>query len=131
MMNQKIDRLGNALRLVAACFAAACASRQPSLPVVSRVTNTVRIRDDLTLRALAPEVFVHTSWHVLLGVEPFPSNGLVLLGPRAAQLVDTAWGEAPTVALLRRPSLRRSSAQSALFSPPRGCSIGYACDVAQ
>lgn len=78
-------------RLLTACAAVlvfGCATVRPAGPA------------PVSLRPLAPGVLLHTSWKELPGVGPFPSNGLVLLGTSHAALVDTAWGDAPTAALL-------------------------------
>lgn len=62
-------------------------------------SRAVQVTPDLTVRPLAPGVLRHTSWRVLPDVGRFPSNGLVLLGPREAIVVDTAWGAELTEAL--------------------------------
>lgn len=82
--------------VLAAAVSVACAS-PPARPRTAEAVT--RVRDDLSLREIAPGVLLHTSWHTLPDVGPFPSNGLVVLGAREALVVDTAWGEAPTVAL--------------------------------
>ena len=55
----------------------------------------------VTLRPLTSHVWEHTSWGTYQG-EPVPANGAVVLTPDGLVLIDTAWGEAPTEALLRR-----------------------------
>jgi metallo-beta-lactamase class B len=56
----------------------------------------------LEVRALTARVLQHTSWKYLPGVGPFPSNGLVVLADDRAVLIDTAWGDEPTLELLGR-----------------------------
>jgi len=62
--------------------------------------GAVRLRADLTVRPIAPGVFLHESTRALPGLGPIGSNGLVVLGSRHALLVDTAWGDEATAALL-------------------------------
>ncbi len=56
--------------------------------------------DDLEVTAIAPGIWLHTTWRALEGGRRFPSNGLVVRNGREAVLVDTAWGTEPTERLL-------------------------------
>lgn len=58
------------------------------------------VTPDLRVEALAPGVWLHTSWRVLDNGVRFPSNGLLVRDGDRLLLIDTAWGEAPTAALL-------------------------------
>jgi len=55
----------------------------------------------LGFRELADGIWLHTSWRK--GDQGWiPSNGLALIGPEEALLIDAAWTPAQTVALLER-----------------------------
>ena len=56
--------------------------------------------EEITLRALAEGVWLHTSYYTFPGGSRFPSNGLVIRDGDELTLVDTAWGELRTVDLL-------------------------------
>ncbi|MFM7734955.1 MAG: subclass B1 metallo-beta-lactamase [Alphaproteobacteria bacterium] len=62
--------------------------------------STVRLRPNLSVRAIAPDVLLHESTRDLPGLGPIGSNGLVVLGSSEALLVDTAWGDEPTAVVL-------------------------------
>ncbi|WP_026872391.1 MBL fold metallo-hydrolase [Inquilinus limosus] len=55
----------------------------------------------LGFRELADGVWMHTSWKKL-EQDWVPTNGLAVIGPEEALLIDTAWTPAQTVALLGR-----------------------------
>lgn len=55
---------------------------------------------DLQVIELQPGVWLHTSWQVLNNGVRFPSNGLLVRDGEGLILIDTAWGEASTAALL-------------------------------
>jgi glyoxylase-like metal-dependent hydrolase (beta-lactamase superfamily II) len=69
-------------------------------PHANDASDVIQVSGDLALRPIADGVWMHTSWAELPGLGRVPSNGLVVVGVRDALLVDTAWGEVPTVALL-------------------------------
>jgi hypothetical protein len=80
--------------LAAACGApfAAVAPAAPVAPAEAIVAaSAVQVTPDLTVREIAPGVYVHTSWKVLPELGRFPSNGLVITGPSEALVVDTTW----------------------------------------
>jgi metallo-beta-lactamase class B VIM len=58
------------------------------------------ITPDLSVTVLADGVWMHTSWRTLAGGTRFPSNGLIVRDGDELILIDTAWGEEPTEALL-------------------------------
>lgn len=58
-----------------------------------------RLGDDVLVTELAPGVWRHVSWSTFDG-KRVPSNGLVLRDGDEIVLIDTAWGEEPTAALL-------------------------------
>lgn len=55
---------------------------------------------DLAVEVMAPGVWRHVSWQTLDSGLRYPSNGLVVRHEGRLLLVDTAWGEASTAALL-------------------------------
>ncbi|UOQ78776.1 metallo-beta-lactamase [Hymenobacter sp. 5516J-16] len=56
----------------------------------------------LRVRAVAPQVFVHTSYHMYPGTTTaVPSNGLIVQTSKGAVLIDTAWDPEQTLLLLR------------------------------
>jgi len=73
-------------------FVAACASKPPA-PSVDE--NNVRLADDLQVRALTQQVWVHVSWKDWKGT-PVASNGLVVNAAAGVYLIDTPWTEEQT-----------------------------------
>jgi metallo-beta-lactamase class B len=74
----------------------------PSWLLASSPTGTKLNTLHLRVRAVAPGVFVHTSYHRYPGnPTPVPSNGLIISTKTGALLVDTAWDPAQTMELLR------------------------------
>lgn len=62
--------------------------------------GAVSITPDLEVIPLADGVWRHRSWRRLEGGTRFPSNGLLVRDGNALVLVDTAWGDTLTEALL-------------------------------
>ena len=60
-----------------------------------------RLGDDLEVRPLAKGVWLHVSTRQIPGYGPFPSNGLIVLAPQGALLVDTPYDDSQTRRLLR------------------------------
>lgn len=56
---------------------------------------------DVELDQLADGIWRHTSYHRFAG-KPVPSHGIVVASGDSVALVDTAWGEGPTRALLKQ-----------------------------
>ena len=61
--------------------------------------DTWQVTDDLRVTELRPGVWMHTSWTDYNGSR-VSSNGLLVREGDGLMLIDTAWGEAPTDALL-------------------------------
>jgi metallo-beta-lactamase class B VIM len=61
--------------------------------------DALEIAPDLVLRELAPGVWLHTTWRDYQGAR-VPSNGLVIADRDGFLLVDSAWGDAETEALV-------------------------------
>jgi metallo-beta-lactamase class B VIM len=57
---------------------------------------------DLEIREVRPGVWVHTSYYTYPDGTRFPANGLIVREGDGLLLIDTAWGELLTVALLDR-----------------------------
>lgn len=55
---------------------------------------------NIEITALDEGVWVHTSYYTYPGGARFPSNGLIVSNGERLLLIDTAWGERSTVALL-------------------------------
>lgn len=60
----------------------------------------VQVTPDLEVLPLAEGVWLHRSWRLLESGVRFPSNGLLVRDGDALVLVDTAWGDTLTAALL-------------------------------
>ena len=78
------------------CGCAACAAAALLRPAVAQEAPP-----PLGFRALADHIWLHTSW-LKVGQAYAPSNGLVVMGDGEVLLIDTAWTEPQTDALLRR-----------------------------
>lgn len=70
----------------------------PATPEAARPSWDVT--PDLQVSELEPGVWLHVSWHVLDSGVRYPSNGLLVRDGDGLMLIDTAWGEASTAALL-------------------------------
>jgi metallo-beta-lactamase class B VIM len=75
----------------------AVAAEAPS--TTPRAPREWRTGDLLLVTELAPGIWRHVSWREIDG-QRVPSNGLVVRDGDEIVIVDTAWGEEPTVALL-------------------------------
>lgn len=62
--------------------------------------------DGVFLTQIHPDVWVHTAWHTLDGGVRYPANGLVVRDGDGLLLVDTAWGDDATAALLDTIAVR-------------------------
>lgn len=58
-----------------------------------------KITADLDIRRLSDQIWQHRSFQVVGDIR-FPSNGLLVIGEETLFMIDTAWGEAATDALL-------------------------------
>jgi len=72
---------------------------------------------EISLREIATNTWVHTSWHKLDGDVCIPSNGMVIVGQDRVLLVDTPWTPTQTEKLL--DLLRPIIAKPDLLSPRR------------
>ena len=99
------------LLIAATSLADACASTATpgsSAPSVKTPVTDARaasgqpivLANDFELRPLTPGVWLHVSYKDLPGVGRFPSNGLLIVGPEGALLVDTPWTREQTRQLL-------------------------------
>lgn len=92
--------LGFGLGLVLMLTASACA---PSPSIAADVAHPGAADvpvGEVRLYAIQPGVWVHVSTQQLSNGAVYPSNGLVVRDGDGVLLVDTAWGEQATVALL-------------------------------
>tara|TARA_Y100000588_G_C14005630_1_gene817638 strand:+ start:134 stop:913 length:780 start_codon:yes stop_codon:yes gene_type:complete len=67
-----------------------------SLPLQA---DEIRLSDDLQVYPLTEHTWVHRSWAVVNG-QRYPSNGLIIIEDDTLTLIDTAWGDASTIAML-------------------------------
>ncbi len=90
-------------------FLAACASGASLQPRASNADRAaappasdqlIELGNDFQLRRLDASIWLHVSFKELPGVGRYPSNGLVVLGPEGALLVDTPWTPEQTRRLL-------------------------------
>ena len=98
------------LFLVVALMLAGCGAASPvapaepasgSAPAASTLPSTdVTLHADLVVRRLSPNVLLHVSWKELPEWGRVSSNGLVVMGPHEALLVDTTCDDAGTALLL-------------------------------
>ncbi|MDP9141089.1 MAG: subclass B1 metallo-beta-lactamase [Pseudomonadota bacterium] len=79
--------------IVLAATLLGCATQTPR-PVSA--DELIRVSEDLQIRQIDPDVWVHTSWHVLSDGRRLSSNGLIVRDGKQLLLIDTAWGVAPT-----------------------------------
>lgn len=63
------------------------------------LTATIIYAQEIQVKKLAPEVYVHTSYKQV-GDVVFPSHGLVVSTKGGIVLIDTGWGNQPTEQLL-------------------------------
>ena len=95
------------LALSAAITLAACSQAETPAPAPEPVQTDAFLEGlkadyPVTLSKLADGVWVHTTNYRLPGQPPIGVNGLVVVDGDAVTLVDGAWGELATVALLER-----------------------------
>jgi len=76
------------------------ASAAETVSTEASTAPTQQITPDLTVRQLQPGLWLHTSWQTLPKVGRYPANGLLVREGDHLVLIDTAWGEASTEALL-------------------------------
>lgn len=86
--------------LTIATTLAVCGCTRESARPPAPLAPAVQVTADLAVQELAPGVWRHISWARLSSGARFPSNGLLVRRGDHVLLVDSAWGEAPTAALL-------------------------------
>jgi glyoxylase-like metal-dependent hydrolase (beta-lactamase superfamily II) len=75
-----------------------------------------RISDTLWLGQLTPDVWLHTTTHVLPEVGYYPANGAIVVRGNASLLIDTGWSDRDAEAILTawqrtgRPAISRAVA---------------------
>jgi metallo-beta-lactamase class B len=75
-----------------------------------------RISATLWLGRLAPNVWLHTTTHVLDGIGFYPANGAIVVHGNESLLIDTGWSDADATAILGawvrtgRPAITRAVA---------------------
>lgn len=73
-----------------------------------------RVSDTLWLGQLTPNVWIHTTTHVLEGVGYYPANGAIVIDGTESLLIDTGWNDADATAILaewgrlRKPPISRA-----------------------
>jgi metallo-beta-lactamase class B len=95
--------------LVLALLLASCGhGRLPATPTA--------LGGDLEVRPLADGVWLHVSTKELPGIGRYPSNGLVVLAPGGAILIDTPWTEDQTRLLLAWAEARQTPIRAAIVT---------------
>lgn len=99
------------MRFFLPCLAAfalvACTAETTETPVKMDApadTFLTQLQSDYpaTLSKIGDGVWVHTTNYILPGQSPIPVNGLVVVDGDEVTLVDAAWGELATVALIEK-----------------------------
>lgn len=96
--------------ILTAAFLAACNNAPTDtavktadpIPVEDTFLTQLQADYPVTLSPIADGVWVHTTNYRLPGQSPIPVNGLVVVDGEEVTLVDGAWGELATVALLEK-----------------------------
>jgi metallo-beta-lactamase class B len=92
---------GSLLLMVLAGLMTACAGAAAERDTKANPgPRAIRVASDITLTELQPGLWLHESKKALPGFGPYPSNGLVVLAPKGAILIDTPWDNTQTRALL-------------------------------
>lgn len=96
---------------LAALLGAGCASAPPAsgpyaLGAVPSALEAPPDADVVFLTRIHPDVWVHTAWHTMDDGTRYPANGLVVRDGDGLLLVDTAWGDGATAALLDTIAVR-------------------------
>jgi metallo-beta-lactamase class B len=81
--------------LAAGCLVLSCVSGPPPVP-----HGAIALRSHVYVQAVVPGVWRHVSYHRFSGAGFIPSNGLIVKGEDGALIVDTAWNDEQTAALL-------------------------------
>ena len=86
--------------VLAAFAVAACSAQTSPAPQADSFLSSLRVDYPVSFAKIAETVWVHTTNYTLPGQSPISSNGLVVLDGDDVILVDGAWGELATVALM-------------------------------
>ena len=62
--------------------------------------NMKRVAYNAWLGRVSPNVWIHTTTHVLDGIGFYPANGAIVVGNNEALLIDTGWGDADASTIL-------------------------------
>lgn len=84
------------LKTLITFFLFSCLTLQAAADITHKPDNEIEIQQ------VAEGVWVHTSYHTFPNGVRFPSNGLIVREGDTLTLVDTAWGEEATAALLQQ-----------------------------
>ena len=95
-----LSRLSAFALTAAALSFTACSSATTPAPQVDSFLSSLKADYPVSFAKIADKVWVHTTNYKLPGQSPIASNGLVVLDGEDVILVDGAWGELATVALL-------------------------------
>lgn len=87
---------------LSAASAAACGGADHAAPQTDALLETITADHPVNLQKIADGVWVHSSAYRFPGAALVPSNGLVVEDKDALILIDTAWGELATLALLSK-----------------------------
>lgn len=95
-----LSRLIATSTMVCALALASCGQTQTPAPKVDDFLTSLRADYPVSFAKLADNVWVHSTNYTLPGQTPIGSNGLVIKDGDDVILVDGAWGELATVALM-------------------------------
>jgi len=93
-------RFANFILSAAALSLAACGGETTPAPKADSFLTNLKTDYPVSFAKVADNVWVHTTNYRLPGQSPIASNGLVVRDGNDVVLVDGAWGELATVALL-------------------------------
>ena len=62
------------------------------LPVRSQADNSeIRLADDVVVRRLADDIWLHTTYFDITGYKHVPANGLIVIDGKHAMMIDLPW----------------------------------------
>jgi metallo-beta-lactamase class B len=67
-----------------------------------------RVSDTLWIGRLTPNVWIHTTTHVIDGAGYYPANGAIVIDGTESLLIDTGWNDADTTAILTEWQRRKN-----------------------
>lgn len=88
--------------LIALALVGCAPAEAPPAPAPETFLTQLQTDYPATLSPIAEGVWVHTTNYNLPGQAPIPSNGLVVVDGEAVTLIDGAWGELATLALIEK-----------------------------